>query len=258
MSADEYGEETEISKDILVFDEAADTYQQILSEISLQFTDSSKEYSTQEIKAISIDLFFKHCENGSGVFIGISSETIQELIFTYLATQELPKIHKIEDRVSLTDIVQQNYIKGMTEQQIDHIIQTVWEHNAKVRSWYEKDFYYGMMRVYFNRMDPATLCAPEFVLPPKEQMDMGEIKKHYPAYYHELREYLILSMKKDEEGYYYSAIQEDGEPPVRSKHLGMFEMDHIIPISKGGLTVKENLQMITRKQNRAKGSKILL
>ena len=114
MSADEYGEETEISKDILVFDEAADTYQQILSEISLQFTDSSKEYSTQEIKAISIDLFFKHCENGSGVFIGISSETIQELIFTYLATQELPKIHKIEDRVSLTDIVQQNYIKGMT------------------------------------------------------------------------------------------------------------------------------------------------
>ena len=86
---------------------------------------------------------------------------------------------------------------------------------------------------------------------------MGEIKKHYPAYYHELREYLILGMRKDEDGYYYSAIQEEGKPPIRSKHLGMFEMDHIIPISKGGLTVKENLQMITRKQNREKGSKIL-
>lgn len=86
---------------------------------------------------------------------------------------------------------------------------------------------------------------------------MWEIKKHYPAYYHELREYLILNMRKDEDGYYYSAIQEDGQPPIRSKHLRMFEMDHIIPISKGGLTIKENLQMITHQQNMQKGAKIL-
>lgn len=257
MSADEYGEETEISKDVLVFDEAVDIYQQILSEIPLQFEDLVKEYSPQDIKARSLDLFFKHCERGSGAFVGVSSDTIQDIILTYLATQELPQVHKIEDRVSLTEIVRQNYSDSMSEQQINDVIQTVWEHNAKVRSWYEKDFYYGMMRVYFNRMDSTTLRAPEFVLPPKEEMDMGEIKKHYPAYYHELREYLILSMRKDEEGYYYSAIQEEGEPPIRSKHLRMFEIDHIIPISKGGLTVKENLQMITRKQNRAKGSKIL-
>ena len=70
----------------------------------------------------------------------------------------------------------------------------------------------------------------------------------------ELREYLILNMKRDEEGYYYSAIQEEGQPPIRSKYLHMFEMDHIVPISKGGLTVKENLQMITRIQNRKKGA----
>ena len=87
-------------------------------------------------------------------------------------------------------------------------------------------------------------------------MDMQELKKYYPEYFRELREYLILHMKKDEEGYYYSAVQEDGEPPVRSKHLAAFEMDHIIPISKGGLTVKENLQMITRKQNREKSDSV--
>ena len=257
MSADEYDEEIEISKDVLVFDEAAEIYEQILCDIPLLFNDSDKEYTSQEIKAASTDLFFKYCESGSGAFIGVSSETIQDLILTYLAAQELPELHKIEDRVSLTDIVKQNYTEGMSEQQINEVIQTVWNHNTKVRSWYDKDFYYGMMRVYFNRMTPSTLRAPEFILPPKEQMDMGEIKKHYPAYYHELREYLILGMKRDEEGYYYSAMQEEGQPPIRSKHLGMFEMDHIRPISKGGLTVKENLQMITRKQNREKGAKIL-
>lgn len=120
--------------------------------------------------------------------------------------------------------------------------------------WYDKDFYYGMMHIYFNRLTPKALNTPKFIRPPKEKMDMGEIRKYYPAYYHELREYLILSMKRDEEGYYYSAIQEDGKPPFRSKHLRMFEMDHIKPISKGGLTIKENLQMIFRSQNINKGA----
>ena len=139
----------------------------------------------------------------------------------------------------------------MSEKEINAVIEDVWNQNGNVRDWYDKDFYYGMMRVYFNRMSPETYRAPEFVLPPKEQMDMGELKKHYPEYYRELRDYLVLRMKKDEEGYYYSDLQ-DEEQPVRSKDLGMFEMDHIIPISKGGLTTKENLQMITRKQNRKK------
>jgi hypothetical protein len=105
-------------------------------------------------------------------------------------------------------------------------------------------------------MKPGKVRTPEFVLPPKEKMDMGEVKKHYPEYYQELRNYLILNMPRDEEGYYYSAIQEEGKPPVRSRYLYMFEMDHKKPISKGGLTVKENLQMITRIQNRAKGNKL--
>ena len=136
---------------------------------------------------------------------------------------------------------------------IEKIITDVWDNSAKVRMWYDHDFYRGMMHVYFNRKNTPKLNAPEFTRPPKEKMDMGELKKYYPAYYQELRGYLLQSMQKDEEGYYYSAIQEEAAPS-RSKYLHMFEMDHIIPISKGGLTVKENLQMILRSQNIRKGN----
>lgn len=38
-------------------------------------------------------------------------------------------------------------------------------------------------------------------------------------------------------------------PPIRFRSLRAFEMDHVKEISAGGLTVKENLRMITRKQN---------
>lgn len=39
------------------------------------------------------------------------------------------------------------------------------------------------------------------------------------------------------------------------KHL-LLEIDHIIPISKGGLTTEDNLQTLCWKCNRSKGAKI--
>ena len=255
MKSDEYGEETEFVRDILVFDEAADIYRDILSEIPALFTDTDMEYTAQQIRKASIDLFFKYCEHGNGDFIGISSEMIQDIVLTYLSSQECPRIQAIDDRVSLLDIVESHYKPELTEEEIEKIITDVWDNSAKVRMWYDRDFYRGMMHVYFNRKNTPKLNAPEFTRPPKEKMDMGELKKYYPAYYQELREYLLQSMKKDDEGYYYSAIQDKESAPCRSKYLHMFEMDHIKPISLGGLTVKENLQMILRSQNIIKNNK---
>ena len=37
----------------------------------------------------------------------------------------------------------------------------------------------------------------------------------------------------------------------------LLEIDHIIPVSKGGFTVEENLQTLCWKCNRAKGNKFL-
>lgn len=256
MSIDENGEETEFSSDVVVFDEAAEIFKKILEEIRICIDPVVAQYTQREISAISADLFFKYCESGDGTFIGVSSRVISDIIWTYIAAQEVPVLQQIGDRVSLLDIVKSNYTEGMSDAEIKEVILNVWETNKKVRAWYEKDFYYGMMQVYFNRMRPSNTRGPEFILPPKERMDMGEIKKHYPEYYQELRNYLVSGMKRDEEGYYYSAIQEPDKPPIRSKYLYMFEMDHIVPISKGGLTVKENLQMITRIQNREKGNKL--
>lgn len=256
ISTDDYGEELEYSCDVVVFDEAAEIYNNILEEVPVRFCASPDTYTQRDIESASAELFFKYCECGNGAYIGVSSRTIYDIILTYLSTQELPVFQKIEDRVSLQDIVKANYLETMTDAEIENVIARIWESNSKVRAWYDKEFYYGMMQVYFNRMKPGKVRAPEFVLPPKEKMDMGEVKKHYPEYYQELRNYLILNMPRDEEGYYYSAIQEEGKPPVRSRYLYMFEMDHKKPISKGGLTVKENLQMITRIQNRAKGNKL--
>lgn len=44
---------------------------------------------------------------------------------------------------------------------------------------------------------------------------------------------------------------------IEEQDLLLLEVDHIIPISKGGQSVEENLQTLCWKCNRSKGSKIL-
>jgi hypothetical protein len=47
-----------------------------------------------------------------------------------------------------------------------------------------------------------------------------------------------------------------GNSIYKEKNL-LLEIDHIVPISKGGYTIEENLQTLCWKCNRSKGSKIL-
>jgi hypothetical protein len=125
----------------------------------------------------------------------------------------------------------------MREEQFKQTIEQVWNSNSKIRSWYDKDYYIGMMWVYFNRMKKHSLTSPEFILPPKERMDMGTLKKYYPSYYQELRNYLIQNMPRDNEGYYYQVFmrrddasnQEDND--VRIVKIN-FETKEIVKISK--------------------------
>ena len=255
IMSDENGEENTISKEIVVYDEAANIFKGILKDIPNIIDTDSTVYSEQYVERLSSELFFKYCEKGNGSYIGVSSDAISDIIRAFISMGEIPNIHLFEDRVSLFDIVKENYTEGMSEKDFELVIENIWSSNLKVRSWYNKDHYIGMMHVYRNRMKKSKLNAPEFILPPKERMDMGTLKKYYPAYYEELRNYLKQNTPRDEEGYYYSAIQEGDDAPYRSRYWHAFEMDHIKPISKGGLTEKENLQMILRKQNIAKSNK---
>nr|WP_243159456.1 tetratricopeptide repeat protein [Clostridium sp. SM-530-WT-3G] len=59
---------------------------------------------------------------------------------------------------------------------------------------------------------------------------------------------MIFEKYKDENGYYVSATGD-----YKDRRKINFEIDHIIPLSKGGKTVPENLQLLARWENRQKG-----
>jgi len=72
---------------------------------------------------------------------------------------------------------------------------------------------------------------------------MSQIRELDIDYWRALRD-KVFEKYKGEDGYYYSATKE-----YRSLSRVFFQIDHIIPLSKGGKTVLDNLQLLTRWEN---------
>ena len=83
-----------------------------------------------------------------------------------------------------------------------------------------------------------------------EKLSMSELKEKAPKDWRKLHD-AVYERAKDKEGYYTCAISS-----FKSKSKVPFQIDHIIPISKGGLTTLDNLQLLTRHENAKKGDKV--
>ena len=59
----------------------------------------------------------------------------------------------------------------------------------------------------------------------------------------------VFEKCKDSEGNYSCALSD-----YKSRNKLAFQIDHIKPLSIGGLTTLDNLQLLTRKENALKGS----
>ena len=82
-----------------------------------------------------------------------------------------------------------------------------------------------------------------------EKLSLYDLRQVNPAYERWLRNEVFRKFT-DKDGYYVSA-----KSGYRSKSKLIFQIDHIKPMHNGGLTVLENLQLLTRAENAIKGVK---
>ena len=78
-------------------------------------------------------------------------------------------------------------------------------------------------------------------------MSLYEIRKINPNLEKELRE-TAFKKSKNESGQYQCAIC-----GITDRSKVFFQVDHIVPMNKGGKSVPENLQILCRKCNGIKG-----
>lgn len=82
-----------------------------------------------------------------------------------------------------------------------------------------------------------------------EELPLQKIIDKYPAYGISLRD-TIFERSKDKDGFYVCA-----NCGFKSKTHEFLQIDHIKPLSKGGLTTADNLQVLCRRCNAQKGDK---
>ena len=159
-------------------------------------------------------------------------------------------------KLDVSEIAKKIYDEDMRRSEKNEYLNSLWNEEGSIIPIYYTNIYFfkKMIDLELDKLDgdiqiAATEPTTEAEQRSLEQYPLQKIIEMYPKYGIELREE-IFSKSRDEEGYYVCA--ECGERfPTRT----FLQIDHIIPMAKGGLTVAENLQVLCRSCNMIKGDR---
>lgn len=240
-----------------VYDESKEAIEGVLRDIP-DAVDLEKEYSKNDVFRIGADLYFKYAERYEHNLVKFSSRLVTEIVGYYLEEGKLPVILPLKDRVDINALVESiraEYSALETYEEMRAMLRELWINDSGIHSWYKDfDLFFNYVNSKVISMENRELKGPQFILPKKEDMSMKELSKYYPEYWQELHDYVYNMAYDAEEDCYVSALPWKGRT-YKSKAKIEFEIDHIIPISEGGKTVKENLRLLYWKINRERGNK---
>lgn len=259
------GEEREKNCEILVYNNLIQAYADFINSLSDFFKEnkiSDKEYLTEEeLESLSQkieDEFFYGYEK----YPGYIPEDLKDLLLFYAQKGVKPDFIKLEarDELDITTLAVEICEKDLGPRQKKKFLDEHWDRDKS--KW---KAFFGYNRKYFDtEIDLRIRKLVDTEIYNKksgfrkdikerrklENLSLYELREWYPQYWRKLSD-SVYEKYKDEEGYYFSA-----KSGFKSKSKINFQIDHIIPMSKGGLTKLNFLQLLTRKENAQKGSKI--
>ncbi len=192
---------------------------------------------------------------------GYIKQDIKDVLFFYAQKGVKPDFIKLKDRekFDLTAIATGIYDGEIGGRAKKEFLEKCWndgESKWKVFFGFNKKYFLNEIDLILRKLDYPELYEKNKNKPdvvpyerPYEKLSMHELREHDPEYWKKLSD-AVFKKYTDEEGYYYSK-----KSNFRSKSKLKFQIDHIMPMSKGGLTKLDNLQLLTRKENALKGDK---
>lgn len=258
-----YGEierEVEHSHQILVYNSTINQYKDMMDSVSELFSayNISDEFLTDDelgmLTEVCEESYFYH-----DMFPSYDRNDIEAFLKYYAQKECLPDLIEFDD-------IERNKldISKMARYIIDEKMNRIEEHEYCERIWNDSSnmiaSYFGKKRYFSDELQHEIYKilegvpeSPEIVYGERDysHLTMTELKKVDPEYEARLRRD-IFEKSKDENGCYTCAVCGFSSP-----NKAFFQVDHIIPFSKGGLSVEDNLQLLCRKCNRKKGDKMI-
>jgi len=172
----------------------------------------------------------------------------------YSQTKEKPTFYTLHERNKtlgeIDGIVNELLEIVLTEKGKHEFLTAKWDNNELFRALFHNNFrnFRDVIQREINaKLDHSTAPKTQEDISNKEKLNLNQLKEKYPKYYQELVDSVYKKGQNKDDGLYQCA-----KSGYRSKQKFQFEIDHIIPMSKGGLSKTDNLQLLKRSENRKK------
>lgn len=257
-----FDEENDIDKncEVLVFDNLKSPYEQLIEDLDYIF----RKFNVNEegLDESKIESIYEYISNeifeGYNLDLGFNEEDIRDIISYYDLTGEKLELIEFDGReeFNIAKLVDEILAKRLNRFEEAEYIKNKWDDKSLGWSIYFNNnfllFNSEIDREMRNRFARNDHKKPEVKVDPidYEKLSLYQIKKLNINLWRKISN-AVYEKYKDEDGYYVSASGN-----YKSKIARYFQIDHIIPLSKGGFTKLDNLQLLTKWENAIKGDKI--
>jgi ATP-dependent helicase IRC3 len=250
--------------EVLVYDNILQSYTDFINALP-SFFEQKKLTHKDILTEDELEIYAEQIENelfvGTLKYPAYHLQDIKDILQYYAVQDEVPAYLELKDRekYDIDKIAIEIVEKDLGAKSETELINKTWDNNEI--AW--QTFFNFDKRGFLREINLAKtrISHPELFqrkqrkpieekeLRNYENLTMSELREKDPTYEKWLRDEVFKKFT-DKEGFYFSA-----EGGFKSKNKLDFQVDHIKPMHNGGLTILENLQLLTRSENAKKGSK---
>lgn len=244
---------------VMVYDSTQDAYKNLMDSLPLLFKSfgATEEYLTEtqldEMEAQCRDSFF--CEE---MIPPYERKDIMNILKYYAQYEAVPKFYTFAEvdrnKLDISKIAQHIWDEDMGERKRTEYVDSLWESSDDnmLRLFFGRKLYFlRQLNIELMKLSHPDIYDEEnnikYGTRALEDLPLYEIGKINPILEKSLRDE-AFEKAKDEDGNYHCACC-----GVADKSRIYFQVDHIVPMNKGGKSVVENLQILCRQCNGTKG-----
>ena len=247
---------------VMVYDSTEDSYKTMLSELP----DLFKTYDVEDLRGLAdvVDEMEQQCAESyftDNMIPPYDPRDIINILKYYAYCGSVPTFYTFDDvlrqRLDVSAIAKHIVDSNMGLSDKNSYMNSLWEDGDKnvIRLFFSREiFFRNQVDIEINKIIRPDLYAKsanvEYAKVPIESLPLHEIGKINPRLEYNLREG-AFAKAKNAEGNYECAMCHETQKTRR-----WLEVDHIVPINKGGKSVPENLQILCRSCNARKSDKL--
>jgi len=246
--------------DVLLYNGTEEAYDSFVNDLDAVFksvniqnrevlTDEELEYLLQLTK----NLYFPDYP----FLLGYRDDDVKNILRFYAQKEMEPEFIAFSERrkCDLSIVARHIYENDLTLRQVTEYLTSLWNDGKsfwQVLFGYNYLYFKKQVDIEINKLlgvYPDLTLTPPIVIPdtvPLESLSLVEIRERDPAEYRDIKD-AVFAKYTDGKGFIVCASS-----GFKSQMRRDFQIDHIIPMSEGGLTTLENLQVLSRKAHAEK------